>query len=170
MTEIANFPYMDREVIRLTAEGVWLADGEEITHERTVSAFQRNLVPEEGGPGWEIRIGRERKKIEVDDTAFFVRKVEGTPDHGFRLFLTDGTVQELDPKTLQYRPGRLTCEIRWQRELSAASEKNQGSSGRAEARFLRAPYLEILSYVTQKDGRYWLTLAGITLELKEGSS
>jgi len=172
MSAHPTFPYIDHEVIRLTASGVWLADGEEITHERTLSAFQRHLHPTEDGMGWEIRIGRERKRIEVEDTAFFVRKIEGTPETGFRLFLTDGTEQELDPKTLDYRPGRLVCRIHWPREGSPVitndtATKEKGSPGWAEARFLRAPYIELLSHAVVEDETFTLQFGTVKILLQE---
>jgi hypothetical protein len=160
MSEPPTVPYIDHEVIRLTASGVWLADDEEITHERTVSAFQRYLFPTEDGKGWEIRIGRERKRIEVEDTAFFVRKIEGTPETGFRVFLTDGTEQELDPNTLRYRPGRLTCEV-------LVDRLKKGSAGRAEARFLRAPYIDILSFIDPENEDYILRIGKVEIKLTE---
>lgn len=158
MSEIPTFPFLDREVIQLTAEGVWLADGEEITHERTRQAFERHLAPSTDGQGWEIRIGREQKRIEVEDTAFFVSQIEGNPEVGYQLRLTDGTLQKLDPTTLRYSAGRLVCLIDLERD---------GRARKFEARFLRPPYYELLSHSFAEGALYRLTIEGYTLTLQE---
>jgi hypothetical protein len=156
MNDLPVFPYIDREVIRLTAEGVWLADGQEITHERTREAFSKHLFPSQDGLGWEIRIGRERKKIEVEDTVFFVRLIRGNPTEGYTLDLTDGTEQALDAQSLKYKPGRLSCEV---------TLKKGGEARRTEARFLRSPFYELLMQATERNGRYRLRIQEIDVDL-----
>ncbi|MDR3608150.1 MAG: DUF1285 domain-containing protein [Oligoflexia bacterium] len=132
---------MTQEVLTLNKNGIWLADGEEITHEPTRKLFARSLKLDENG--WLIRIGHETKRIVVEDTAFFVQRIDGSPEQGFLLSLSDGSKEQLNPKTLKYQPGRLTCRI--------------GSSG-YEAKFLFAPYSEILSFLEQDSQGYFLTL------------
>ncbi len=149
--------YLDLEIIRLTRDGEWLADEEPITHERTLQAFQSHLFPTADGNGWEIRIGRETKRIEIEDTAFFVRMIEGDPQTGFTLHLTDGVRQKLDPQTLRYSPGRLVCTISWNRQ--------GGATGQAEAKFLRAPYHELLAHAAEVGDKYVLTVEGVRYEL-----
>ena len=161
MNQSPGAPYIDLETLTLTRNGEWLADGDPITHERTIRAFQGHLAPLADGSGWEIRIGRERKRVEVEDTAFFVRSLKGDARSGFMLELTDGSERPLDPHTLHYTPGRLTCRIDWQHP--------DGMKGLAEARFLRGPSLEILSLATpgRTDNLYHLKIQGVTIDFRE---
>ena len=69
--------YVDTEIIRLTRDGIWLADGEEISHEPTRRLFARSLKKDE--KGYFLHIGREMRRIEVEDTAYFVEGLEGRP-------------------------------------------------------------------------------------------
>src|SRR4051794_32128958 len=83
-----NAPFfVDREVIVLTRNGVWLADGTEITHEPTAKLFARSLKKDERG--YYLHIGRETKTIEVEDTAYFVTRIDGSPFEGFQLSIND---------------------------------------------------------------------------------
>jgi hypothetical protein len=103
-----NAPFFaDRETIRLTRQGTWLSDGTEIDHEGTRRLFARSLFRDE--QGYWLRIGPESKLIEVEDTAYFVTGLEGSPGGGYRVRLNDESVEPLDPATLRYAPGRLTC-------------------------------------------------------------
>ncbi len=133
--------FVDHEVITLTREGVWLSNGEEITHQGMVDAFAAHLRQENGD--WVIAIGHERKVIEVQDTPYFVTGLDGdghsTP---FGLRLNDGTREPLTLDSLRLDPsrGRLTCRVK----------------GLCEARFLRPAYLELLQLAEESDGAYFL--------------
>lgn len=140
MTENKNAPFfVDREVIVLTRNGIWLADGTEITHEPTRRLFARSLKKNE--EGYFLHIGRETKKIQVEDTAYFVQRLDGTAASGFTLLLNDETSEKLDPQTLDYRPGRLTCKVKNQTE---------------EAKFLHAPYFDLLKNLQENSNTYFL--------------
>lgn len=160
-----NAPFfVDREVIVLTERGVWMADGTEITHEPTRTLFARSLM--RGPKGYSLVIGHETKWIDVQDTALFVHALRGDAVSGWELVLSDGSREALNPPTLSYRPGRLTCRVK------------VGASGPArgellplcdeEARFLSAPYMDLLRDV-EKDGTgYYLVIAGRRVELGKG--
>ncbi len=148
--------FVEKETIRLTRDGVFLSDRdgagpEEILHARTVDAFHRFLGKDE--EGYFVRIGREFKRIEVEDTPRFVTAIrfEGTGD-GERCFLKlyGGFETELDPTTLNYDGGsRLICQVPAYGNLPAA-----------EARFLRAPYLELLLRAEENQVGYALRIGG----------
>jgi hypothetical protein len=145
--------FRDNETIRLTKDGVFLSNGEEITHERTVSAYHRFLGKDEDG--YFIAIGRDHKRIEVEDTARFVREIEwkgSGADEWIELSLADGSQERLDPRTLLYRPDRLVCRVK---EVSE------------EAKFLRKPYLELLLRALQDGPRYSIRIGGETFTLEE---
>jgi hypothetical protein len=143
--------FTDREVIRLTKDGVFLSDGEEIAHARTIEAFHRFLGRDE--TGYFIKIGRDFKRIEVEDTAYFVTEIEwdGTPGaETVQLKLNDGTSERLKPETLTYRPDRLACRIK---------------DGEEEAKFLRKPYLELLMHALAERDGYAISIGGQTIRL-----
>lgn len=133
--------YVDREVIRLTRNGVWIADDAEITHEPTRDLFARSLKKDE--QGYFLQIGRETKRIEVEDTAYFVQRFYGTPQgaQGIELQINDGTSERLDPLTLSYRPNRLTARIKGKSE---------------EAKFLSTAYNELLGFLQEDETAYFL--------------
>lgn len=139
-----NAPFfVDTEIIRLTKNGVWLSDAVEIDHEQTVKIFAKSLRKDEGG--YYLQIGRETKRIEVEDTAYFVTRIDGTPRTGIELWLSDESRERLDPASLTYRPGRLACQIK---------------GGLEEAKFLHAPYFELLKELDEDESSYLLDFGG----------
>jgi hypothetical protein len=135
------------ENIILTKNGAWLSDNEEITHARTLLAFARNIY--RCKDGFEIRIGHEHKTIHVEDTMYFITSIEGSPEIGFSIRTNDQRIGELDPSTLKYRPGRLTCRV---------PDPNTGIL--EEAKFLSTAYYEILKYLEQDGETFSITIEG----------
>lgn len=142
------------EDIILTKEGVWLSNGEEITHPGTLAGFSRNLYRSKDG--FEIRLGNERKGIHVEDTIYFVLGLEGDAVSGFMLRLSDGRQTRLDPKTLQYRPGRLICKV-----LHPSEQTHE------EAKFLTNAYYELLKHVERTDRGFEITIEGLKVLLAD---
>ena len=135
------------ESIILTKNGIWLSDGEEITHERMILAFSKNIFrcPE----GFEIRIGTEKKVIHVEDTFYFVRGLDGSTETGFSIRLNDGRTLPLDPLTIRYQPGRLTCRV-----------PSHQDSMQEEAKFLSSAYYELLRHLEKENDGFSLTIQG----------
>jgi hypothetical protein len=137
-----NAPFfVDNEVITLTKNGIWIADGTEITHEPTRRLFARSLKKID--QGYQLEIGRETKRIHVEDTAYFVIRIDETQDGRLELLLSDETREILDPSTLNYRSGRLTCRIKNSQE---------------EAKFIHAPYMDLLQSLKEDSQGYYLEL------------
>ncbi len=136
----ANNPsaFGPNEIITLSKQGVWLSNGEEITHDQTCLAFARNLY--HTLDGFEIRIGPEKKAVQIEDTLYFVQSIDGAPPQGFNLTLNDGRKIKLDAATLEYRPGRLTCKV------DHPNEKTK-----EDAKFLSAAYYELLNHVDKTE-------------------
>jgi len=139
------------EHLTLSKEGVWLSNGEEITHEATVQAFFRFLDQDPNSQWW-VRIGNEQKPVSIEDTPSFVRRIAGSPQQGYRITLLgdeEGVSQELDISTLTYHPGRLTCRTQkgW------------------EARFLRVPYYELLKELQHDELGYFIWIRGKRVSL-----
>ena len=144
-----NAPFLvDNEVIRLTSNGVWISDEIEISHEPTRRLFAKSLRKDE--QGYFLAVGRETKRIIVEDTAYFIHRIDGDPTQGLEIRLSDETREKLDPRTLKYRPGRLTCQIK---------------GGTEEAKFLHAPYFDLLKEIFEQDGSYWIKVEGIAVRL-----
>ena len=137
-----NAPFfVDREVIILTRNGVWVADGTEISHEPTRKLFARSLKKD--AEGYFLHIGRETKRIQVEDTAYFVVRADGDSARGYELLLNDETSEKLQPRSLGYRPGRLVCTVK---------------GGGEEAKFLHAPYFDILKNLKEDKSEYFLEI------------
>ena len=133
---------VDLEVLTLNSEGIWLSDGNVISHEPTSVLFSRSLVKDV--KGYVIKIGPESKRVIVEDTAYFITGITGDPDLGFRLKLSDQTQEDLVPDTLGYRPGRLVCRIK---------------NGREVARFQRIPYFDLLKHLKEDAEFYYLLIS-----------
>ena len=144
-----NAPFfIDREVIRLSKNGVWFADGDEITHEPTRKLFARSLKRDTDG--YRLYIGRETKLIEVEDTAYFVTRVDPLPNGNTELWLNDETREVLSASTLAYETGRLTCRIK---------------AGTETAKFLHSAYMDFLSELNEDAQSYFLFMGGQKIEL-----
>lgn len=140
--------FVDHETLRLARNGVWLSNGHEVTHEEQRRAFARHLGRDD--EGWFIRIGADFKRVEVEDTGYFVEGLEGSPGSGFTIRLNDGTSERLAPRTLAYSPDRLICRVH---------------GGRDEARFLSVPYTLLLKNLQEDDRAYFILLEGRRIEL-----
>lgn len=130
------------ETILVKANGEWWADGREITHLPTLRLFQRSLKKDKNG--YFLQIGKETKPIEVEDTAYFVEAIHGSPLEGFTLQLSDQTQELLNPTQLSFRPNRLIYRTQ--------SGEN--------AKFLRRPYLDLLNYLEEENSTYFLLIEG----------
>jgi hypothetical protein len=147
MAQAWPIQFRDNEEIRLTKDGTWLSDGEEITHGETVRLFFRSV--RKGEQGYAIHVGKESKTVVVEDTAFFVLGLEGSARNGYSLRLSDETREKLAPESLRYRPGRLTARVK----------------GGEEAKFLSTAYFELLSRLEEDASSYFLTIEGKRVEL-----
>ena len=140
------------EIVTLSKQGVWLSNGEEITHAKTLQAFSQNLF--RVGDKAEVRIGPEKKEVVIEDTFYYVQSMEGTPHSGFTLLLNDGRKLKLDPATLRYQPGRLTCKV-----------AHPPQSTFEDAKFLSAPYYELLNFAEKLPNGYLIDIEKISVAL-----
>ncbi len=138
----------DTEELKLTRNGEWLSNGVPVTHAPQIDAFFRHIGRDD--QGWFISIGKDFKRIEVEDTGFFVLSLDGDPRTGIELNLSDGTRQRLDPATLKFQPGRLTCRIR---------------GGTEEAKFLPIAYFELMRELQEDATCYFVVVEGTRVVL-----
>jgi len=150
LTQNAPF-FVDREVIVLNSNGTWLSDEIEITHEGSRRMFAQSLKHDE--KGYFIQIQHETKYILVEDTAYFVSRVDQDSSGEFQISLSDEVIEKLDPSTLHYRPGRLVCSI-------------QREGKKEEAKFLRGAYFDFFQENLKEDETgYFILIAGRRIEL-----
>jgi hypothetical protein len=154
VTSQANAPFfVDQEEIVLTRHGIWLSDGLEITHEPTRKLFARSLKRD--ALGYFLQIGRETKRIQVEDTPYFIHRIDGSPDQGYLLWINDETHEPLNPVTLQYQPGRLVCELK------------QNEKAGCQAKFLSAAYFDLLKNLEEDANTYFLRFGSIRINLAQ---
>jgi hypothetical protein len=85
--------------LRITRDGTWLHEGEEVTHPGILATLWESLRVDEAGHYMEI--GPVRVPVEVEDAPFVVVRVE--PDDGtLTLTLSDLTREPLSPESLRF--------------------------------------------------------------------
>jgi uncharacterized protein len=85
--------------IRIDREGRWFYEDQEIINPGVLQTFYEALELCEGGR-FRIVLGQEICYVEVEDTPFIVKALEGDNVNGFSLVLNNGKVWELNPATL----------------------------------------------------------------------
>ena len=99
----AGFYPIGASHITFGRDGSWYADGERITNRRIALLFSRHLVRLADGR-YALVMGDEKASVEIEDTPWVVTRVDGHPDHGFRVTLNDETHEPLDPTSLAIEP------------------------------------------------------------------
>jgi hypothetical protein len=140
-----GFYPIESHAIRFGRDGEWYSDGERITNRRIAGLFSRSVRRSPQG-GYELRMGDEHAPLDVEDTPFVVRQVEGDP-RGFTVVLNDGAREPLDPVTLRSGADHvLYCRVK---------------GGEHEARFLRPAYYALARWIrVAPDGRFALEVGG----------
>ena len=119
------------EFLKLNSEAEFFVNNELVTHERTLEMLHKSLFLENSV--YAIVIGHERKVVDVEDVGLFVTALKGSAELGFLLQLSDKSEEPLELAKLRYEhAGRLMIEVLERR-------------GQRLARFLRAPYHELLA-------------------------
>lgn len=131
--------FVHHEEIVLDKNGIWRSNGEEITHEGTLQLFSKSLSQDENG--YFVSCQHERKEVTVEDTPYFVVRIDSESDKEIRITLNDRTEEPLDFSTLKYQPGRLTCRVK----------ENQ-----SEAKFLHAAYSDLLHTLDEDADGFFL--------------
>jgi uncharacterized protein len=78
-------------------EGRWFQNGAEIIHVLIYQQFNQMLEKSQDG-FYQVRLGREICRVEVEDAPFVVRRVLDNPDGGLSVELNDGTVEPFAPE------------------------------------------------------------------------
>jgi len=142
----AGFYAIESHAIRFGRDGEWYSDGERITNRRIADLFSRCVRRASDG-GYLLQMGDERAPLEVDDTPYVIRQIEGDGESGLRLVLNDGSSEALDPRTLRSgADNALYCRVK---------------QGEFEARLLRPAHYALARFIeVDADGRFRLWLGG----------
>ena len=135
-------------LIYIDKEGRWFHKGTEMIHREFIRLFYQNMELDSKGQ-YIISLGGDRCYVEVEDTAFVVRRIvfkdEDQDNHArFILFLSDDNQEELFPDTLYIGDKNvLYCTVK---------------NGTFPARFDRPAYYQLARYIKEEDGKYVLPL------------
>lgn len=139
------------ERITLDAEGRWWHEGDPIDNPRIVELFNRSIERTAGGT-YVLHIAPYTYPIEVEDTPYFVRRIELAGDT-VRLYLSDGSDEKLDVSSLRSRAGRgFYCAVK---------------GGAFAARFSRPAYYALAEHVEESSGGFTLILGSSRTVIRE---
>ena len=137
----------------LDNQGRLFEGGEEITHERSLQFLFRTLRPKPNGQGFELAYKNERVPVVVQDTPLFVERIFWEDSKNPEVVLKGDSRFQLNLKSLRFKePDRLTCEIFWRSEM--------GEESLLEARFLSAPYHELLLKAEKDKWGFFVSSSG----------
>jgi uncharacterized protein len=131
-------------------EGTWYYRGMEISRRDIVTLFYRHLRMDPSGRYF-IELGRQRCRVEAEDTAYVVRAVyrdKGEAEDRINLLLSDDSVEELNPETLRIGNNNVPyCRVK---------------NGDFDARFLTSSYYQLAEHIGHDAGlnEYFLCLNG----------
>jgi len=134
--------------LRITRDGDWLHDGEDVTHPGILANLRGNLRRDAQGYFIQTRV---RIPVEVEDVPWVVTRAER---HGDRLsvVLNDDTREEIDPGTLRVGADDVPyCAVK---------------GGAFEARFSRAAAFQLLGLAEYDEGTGRGTLRLGTREIR----
>ncbi len=135
--------------IVIKKSGEWVFKGKEIIHPEILNLFKESLTPLAGG-GYELMVAGDRAEVTVEDTPFFVGRVDRIVQDGgaevFMIVTDDGIQEPLDLSTLSISSENvLYCRIK---------------DNRFPARFHKRAYYQIAEFVEEDEGKFFLPLNG----------
>jgi hypothetical protein len=136
-------------LIRIDREGRWFHKGLEMLRRDFVRFFYEHMEMDSRGR-YVIRLSNQTCYLDVEDTAFVVRRVvlDSAEEGEERLLmrLSDDTEEALNPETLHVgEENVLYCRVK---------------DGRFPARFLRAAYYQLTERLEEEGGEYVISLGG----------
>jgi len=137
-------------LIHIDKEGRWFHKGVEMIRREFVQSFYQQMEMDPAGH-YIILWGGKRCYVDVEDTAFVVKRVsspdeQGEKGTGFMVRLSDETEEELMPDTLYLGESNvLYCKVK---------------EGNFPARFNRAAYYQLTAHVEPGEEGYVLPVNG----------
>jgi hypothetical protein len=142
-------------VFRIDREGAWRHEGVEVSHPGVLRNLYANLRAD--GETHYLQVGPRRVPVEVDDAPFVVVRAEAGPDPTrLTLYLSDGSLEPLDPGTLSVcLHGIPYCRVK---------------KGRFRARFSVAAWLQLAGHIEDdaRSGEPVLILGGRRITVRRG--
>ena len=136
---------------RIDSEGTWYYGEMEMTRRDIVALFYRHLLRDTSGQYF-LEIGSQRCQVDVEDTAYVVWAVirAGNGESGSRiyLFLSDDTIEELDPATLRIGKSNVPyCRVK---------------DGGFAARFSTSSYYQLAEHISHDSAcdKYYISIGG----------
>ncbi len=130
--------------------------GQEVSHP-LVRRYLLTLMDRDDEGVW-VRNQWQQFGVHMEGTPFYVealREKEGEGDLALEVVLNDGTQEELDLSTLRIAPdNKVYCRIK---------------GGKFEALFTLSAYWQLVRYLVEEDGRYYLEVGSkrYPLEIKK---
>ncbi len=142
----AGFYAVESYSIRFGRDGEWYSDGERIANRRIAALFSRSLRRRPEG-GFMLQVGDESASVEVENTPFVIRAIDGNPEEGFVAVLNDESVETLDLQTLRVDDDNaFVCNVK---------------GGEFEARLLRPAHYQLARWIRPAaDGRFLIRCDG----------
>lgn len=136
--------FVKGEKIVLRKDGVWIADGVEITHEQTRELFFKSVAWDTAEKKFKLSVGYETIFIEVEDTPYFVTSLEHGKGGSCQARLSNHKTVPVEADRLAYENGNLYL----------------GGIDGQRAKFLSAAYYDLLKSLEEDDAWYYLTISG----------
>jgi hypothetical protein len=153
MKRVQTDDYPSKPRFYIDKEGNWFQDGIPVLHRRTYLENNRNLRRDAQGRYY-VEEGKIKVYVEVEDTPFVVKMIRESPE-GIHIILNDETEELLEPDAL-----RLS-------EDNVPYVKVKG--GEFEARFVRPAYYELVKYLKEEAGNFYIEHSGKKYTLKRGA-
>lgn len=131
----AGFTAIHAGRIRFGKDGRWYCDGEPIANAAICRLYARTMTVGADGRA-RLELGEDRAEVEIEDTPWVVRAVEGDAADGFAVVLNDDSREPLDVGSLRLGPDHVPyCRVK---------------GGRVEARFLRTAWYELMRHAESR--------------------
>ena len=117
-------------------EGKWFQNDMEIIHPEVYRQFCSMLEKTSDG-GYQVRLGREICRVQVEDAPFVVQRVIETDEGGISILLNDGTVEPFLPESFWIGAHNVPyCKVK---------------QGVFHARFARPAYYQLAAHIIADD-------------------
>ena len=126
-------------------DGRWFQNDAEIIHPNVYAVFCQALEVTPDG-GYQVRIGREICRVEVEDAPFVVQAMIEKKNKRLLMHLNDGSEEVFDPEPFYIGKGNVPYT-----EVKGRTFK---------ARFSRRAYYQLAEFVIEQNGDFYLNVSG----------
>lgn len=144
--------------MEIRTDGTWWHEGARIMRQPIIDLFATVLRKDEDGQTWLVTPG-EKIIVHVQDAHFLVTRVDQVQTNlGPAIAVTTnvGDLAVIGPQ----HPLRMVID-----PVTGEPRPYLAIRGRLEARILRAPFYDLVSWGQERDGRFEITSQGVTFAL-----